>query len=88
MPTYVYKCRETGEEFEYSQSINDDPLEYWPEDVPGFDPDNPKKVFRKISSNIGVMLKGSGFYETDYVRKKSNNNSESKKSGEPAVKAD
>lgn len=69
MPIYIYKCKETGEEFEYKQSINDKPLELWPENIDGFDPNNPKKVFRKISSGIGVQLKGTGFYETDYVKK-------------------
>jgi predicted nucleic acid-binding Zn ribbon protein len=69
MPTYVYICDDTGEEFEYIQGINSYPLEFWPKDVEGFDPKKPKKVRRKIGTGIGVMLKGTGFYETDYVKK-------------------
>jgi len=66
MPTYVYKAVDTGEEFEYKQSMKDNALEFWPEDVEGFDPENPKKVVRKIGGNIGVIFNGSGFYQTDY----------------------
>lgn len=66
MPIYVYKAVETGEEFEYKQSINDKALETWPEDVPGYNADNPQKVVRKIGSGIGVVFNGSGFYQTDY----------------------
>lgn len=69
MPTYIYKSIETGETFEYIQGINSKPLEFWPEDVAGYNPKKPQKVFRVISTGIGVMLKGSGFYETDYVKK-------------------
>lgn len=69
MPTYVYICDETGEEFEYIQGINSNALEFWPEDVKGFDANQPKKIRRKIGTGIGVMLKGTGFYETDYVKK-------------------
>lgn len=69
MPTYIYKCDETGEEFEYLQSINSEPLKFWPKEVEGYDPNKPKKVHRKIGTGIGVVLKGTGFYETDYVRK-------------------
>ena len=71
MPIYVYKDIENGEEFEYKQSIKDDALEYWPEDVKGYDANNPRKVIRKVGGNIGVVLKGSGFYETDYKSKES-----------------
>jgi predicted nucleic acid-binding Zn ribbon protein len=77
MPTYIYKCDDTGEEFEYLQSINSKPLEFWPQDVKGYDPNKPKKVHRKIGTGIGVVLKGTGFYETDYVRKSSSSESNS-----------
>lgn len=71
MPTYEYICDETGEEFEYFQGINDEPLKEWPEDVKGYEKNKNKKVRRKIGTGIGVMLKGTGFYETDYVKKDS-----------------
>jgi predicted nucleic acid-binding Zn ribbon protein len=64
MPYYDYKCVETGEVFEYRQSIKDKPLEYWPKDVKGYRPK--RKVVRLISTGVDVKLKGKGFYETDY----------------------
>lgn len=66
MPTYTYKAVDSGEVFDYRQSINDEALEYWPEDVPGYDPKNPKRVKRAIAKNVNVLFNGSGFYETDY----------------------
>lgn len=72
MPTYTYKAKVTGEIFEYRQSINDKPLQYWPVDVPGFDPDNPKEVERIISQNVNVIFNGKGFYQTDYKLKSEN----------------
>jgi predicted nucleic acid-binding Zn ribbon protein len=67
MPTYIYRDIENGEMFEYKQSMNDKPLEYWPEDVPGYDPESPRKVQRKVGGGTGFILKGSGWYKTDYA---------------------
>lgn len=69
MPTYVYRCIETGEEFEYFQKMSDPALTEWPEDVPGYEPGKTKHVKRIISGNVGVVLTGTGFYQTDYVKK-------------------
>ena len=60
MPTYEYKCKKCGYQFEEFQSITDEPLKKCP-----------KKgcrgaVYRIISSGAGFLFKGSGFYETDY----------------------
>ncbi|MEO0559314.1 MAG: zinc ribbon domain-containing protein [Bacteroidota bacterium] len=60
MPTYVYR-RADGSTFEHFQRITDDPLKE--------DPDTGTPVTRVISGGAGVQFKGSGFYETDYVRK-------------------
>lgn len=83
MPTYTYKS-DSGEYFDYRQSINDEPLEFWPKDVPGYDPENPKKVKRAIAKNVNVLFNGSGFYETDY-KKSSGSSSETKSDASAAA---
>jgi len=68
MPTYQYKCKECGKEFEYFQSMSEPSLTEWPKEI--------KKeclctsgVVRKIGMGSGIILRGTGFYETDYVKK-------------------
>ncbi len=58
MPTYQYKCTDCGDEFEEFQSIIEPPLENCNK-CEG-------KVHRLISGGAGFLLKGSGFYQTDY----------------------
>jgi predicted nucleic acid-binding Zn ribbon protein len=70
MPTYVYR-REDGTTFDVFQRISDDPLEV--------DPDTGEPVQRVIGGGAGLIFKGTGFYETDYVRK--SGGSESKPEG-------
>ena len=60
MPTYVYR-REDGTTFEVFQRISDDALTH--------DPDTGQAVERVIGGGAGLIFKGTGFYETDYVRK-------------------
>ena len=60
MPTYVYR-REDGTTFEIMQRITESALEVCPT--------TGQSVKRVIGGGIGVLFKGSGFYETDYVRK-------------------
>ncbi len=60
MPTYVYR-REDGSTFEIEQRITADPL--------AEDPETGQPVKRIISGSAGLIFKGSGFYQTDYVRK-------------------
>jgi len=60
MPTYVYR-REDGTTFEVFQRISDDALTT--------DPETGQKVERVIGGGAGLIFKGTGFYETDYVRK-------------------
>lgn len=66
MPTYNYKCRKCESEFTVKQSINDDALT----ECIIEDSETGKKcggeVFRKISSNVGLVFNGHGFYQTDY----------------------
>lgn len=62
MPTYEYKCKKCGKEFEVEQRITEAPLTKCPDENCG------GEVFRKISKNVGLMFKGSGFYITDYTK--------------------
>lgn len=71
MPTYVYR-REDGTTFELEQRITADPLETCP--------DTGQPVQRVISGGTGLIFKGSGFYETDYVRNGSASSSSSSSS--------
>lgn len=58
MPTYEYRCRQCGHEFELFQSMNDEPVKICPK-CQG-------EVQRLISTGAGLIFKGSGFYITDY----------------------
>jgi putative FmdB family regulatory protein len=64
MPTYQYACNACSHEFEVFQSFSDDSLTKCPE-CGG--------EIRKIYSAVGVVFKGSGFYKTDSVKKKTTN---------------
>lgn len=59
MPTYEYRCRACGHDFERFQKISDDPVRTCPEC--GED-----EAERLISAGGGLVFKGSGFYATDY----------------------
>ncbi len=58
MPTYQYKCDECNFEFEEFQKISEKPIKSCPR-CGG-------KTRRIISGGAGFLLKGSGFYSTDY----------------------
>ena len=64
MPTYDYICKKCDHTFEYFQAMSDTPLENCPE-CKG-------KVRRLVSGGSGLIFKGSGFYLTDYAKKKPN----------------
>jgi len=59
MPTYDYLCESCGYKFEKFQKMNDDPLKKCPKCG--------KEVKRLIGTGMGVILKGKGFYATDYM---------------------
>ena len=63
MPTYEYRCRECGEEFEKFQRMSDEPVAECP--ACG------KAAERRLSGGAGLLFKGSGFYITDYARSES-----------------
>lgn len=71
MPTYEYK-REDGSTFEIEQRITAPSLTVCPT--------TGQKVKRIISSGAGLVFKGSGFYQTDYVRKSGESKSGDQKS--------
>jgi putative FmdB family regulatory protein len=60
MPVYEYRC-ENGHNFEVTQRMSDDPVTACPTCGAPV-----KRVFHPIA----VHFKGSGFYNTDYGRKK------------------
>ena len=62
MPTYDYECTKCGNEFEVFQKMTDKHLSKCPK-CHG-------KVKRLIGAGAGIIFKGSGFYETDYKKKK------------------
>ena len=59
MPTYEYLCKKCGHAFEEFQSMSDAPLTRCPE----CGTDN---LARVMGGGGGFILKGSGFYGTDY----------------------
>ncbi len=65
MPTYEYECTSCGHTFEKFQKISEKPVQTCPK-CKG-------KVKRLISGSSSFILKGSGWYATDYVK---NNNSQ------------
>ncbi len=71
MPTYEYK-REDGSTFEIVQPMSDDALTKCPT--------TGQAVKRIISGGGGVVLKGSGWYVTDY-KDKGNGKEKAKENG-------
>ena len=61
MPIYEYKCKKCGSILEILQKLNDPPLEKCPE-CGG--------LLKKVISPPAIQFKGSGWYVTDYARKK------------------
>ena len=59
MPTYQYRCSQCGHELEVMQKMSDAALTLCPSC-------QAEALQRVISADGGFMLKGSGFYKTDY----------------------
>ena len=57
MPTYQYSCNDCGAQHDIVQSMSDPTLTECPACGGSM---------RKLFGNVGVVFKGSGFYETDY----------------------
>jgi putative FmdB family regulatory protein len=62
MPHYDYICDSCGKKYEFFQGIKEGRKRKCP-DCGEF------KLRRLISKGIGVIFKGTGFYETDYKQK-------------------
>lgn len=60
MPIYEYKCRKCGKIIEVSQKVGDLPLTKC----------KCGGKLRKLISSTSFILKGSGWYATDYKAKK------------------
>ena len=58
MPTYEYRCRDCGRDFEVFQRMSDEPVAPCPECGCG--------ARRLISGGAGLLFKGDGFYITDH----------------------
>jgi putative FmdB family regulatory protein len=71
MPIYEYRC-ERGHTFEVMQRMTDDPLELCEEHG---------APVQRVFHPVAVHFKGSGFYNTDYGKKKSGAASEDKSEG-------
>lgn len=76
MPTYGYRCRSCGNEFEILQKISDPPLKTCPKCAGKLD---------KMVYAAGIIYKGSGYYNTDY---KSGSKGSDKASEKATDKAD
>ncbi len=68
MPIYEYECENCGRHFEVWQRITDEPLTTC-EVCQG--------KLRKLISQSSFILKGSGWYVTDYARKEKKSESKS-----------
>ena len=56
VPTYSYRCKACGNEFDIQQSFADDALTVC---------DECGGQLRKLFNSVGVVFKGSGFYRND-----------------------
>jgi len=79
MPTYEYKCRKCGKEFEAFQKITSKPGAKCPKCG--------AKATRQMSAGAGLVFKGSGFYLTDYGRSGQKTRAESESSSASSEKS-
>lgn len=70
MPIYEYKCKGCGKQFEVWQKITDEPLKVC-KDCGG--------ELWKLISESSFILKGTGWYVTDYARKEKGEKEKQKK---------
>lgn len=73
MPYYEYMCKACGHEFEEFQKITEPPVRTCPECG--------KRRVKRLISQTSFVLKGSGWYVTDYGKKPGSDKAEKK---EPA----
>ncbi len=68
MPIYEYRCEKCGYQFEVMQKVSDDPITKCPK-CGG--------PVQKLISNTSFILKGTGWYKTDYASPQKNSSSSS-----------
>jgi putative FmdB family regulatory protein len=73
LPTYTYVCTVCGAGIERRQSFSDAPLTIC-ESCSG--------ALRRVVHPVGVIFKGSGFYNTDYKNKATGNGNGAKEDGD------
>lgn len=78
MPTYAYRCRRCGHEFEVFQKITDPPRSRCPVCRGG--------AVRVITGGGGFLLRGEGFYSTDYRSESYRKAAEAETKGSDAAK--
>ena len=61
MPTYDYRCKKCQHQFEKYQPITAKAIRKCPKC-------GKSAVERLIGSGVGIIFKGSGFYQTDYKK--------------------
>ena len=71
MPIYEYKCDSCGYRFERLQSFSEEPVKVCPRCGGNV---------RKLISHSSFILKGTGWYATDYARKNGGNSSSNRAS--------
>ncbi len=76
MPTYDYRCEKCGHTFDAFQRMSEDLLTECPKC-------KEHALKRLIGAGAGIIFKGSGFYETDYKRSRSDKESKSESKSEP-----
>lgn len=75
MPMYEYRCEDCGHEFEVIQRFSDDPVTVCE--------NCGKETAKRLISQTSFVLKGSGWYVTDYGRKGAKKESKSESSPAP-----
>ncbi len=81
MPTYEYRCKSCGLEFEEFQTMSSDPLIMCPKCAQ-------PTLKRLMSSGVGLIFKGSGFYQTDYKKSNTSSSSGTKPESKPVSKSE
>lgn len=61
MPIYEYQCEQCHHTFDTLQKVSEDPLRECPECK--------QDALKKLISQAGFRLKGTGWYETDFKSK-------------------
>lgn len=79
MPIYEYKCQGCGKDLEVMQKITENPLEVCP---------SCGGMLQRLISTTSFVLKGTGWYATDYARKGTSASSSSSGSSESKSEKD